>query len=703
MALQIDDGELLTTTRGWIDADRPVNSLEDALALQQLLRQHEHKYYVLNQPIISDWEYDMLYKKLEKAEALNPQFVRANSPTQRVGSSLNQGFETVSHIVPMLSLDNSYSAADLTDWDRKVRDMSKLAEVEYCIEPKFDGASLSLLYDTDLLVRSATRGDGVQGDDITANSKQIRNIPLSANFSQFGLQQVEIRGEVMMTKAAFADYNSSLAREGTGPLANPRNAAAGSLRLKDPREVGRRKLEAFLYHVSWFSKLENPALATRPTPTTHAQMLQMMWDLGFKSPMHEMKVVQGIQGVIDYCNAYEAIRDELPYEIDGMVVKVNNLDLQERLGMTTHHPRWAMAYKFKARQATTKLIGVDFQVGRTGAVTPVAKLEPVYLGGVTVSSISMHNADYISEKDLRLGDTVLVERAGDVIPQIVKSLPQFRQGHEQIIVYPKCCPACQSTLFKEADEAVWRCINIECPAQVVEKMIHFVSKDALDIKSFGEQQVRKFYQDDLLKDIPGIYTLDFERIGTLDGFGSKSIDNLKQAIAASKQQPLHRLIYGLGIRHVGESMAKALAQQVNHLLDIEQFNTEQLLEIPDVGPKVAASIVQFFKNPQNIEMLRQLEDLGLNMVQQKQAATAMGEARFSGLSFLFTGTLSRLKRSEAEAQVEKLGGSILGGVSSKLHYLVVGADAGSKLEKAKKIPAITILSEDDFVSLMQQE
>jgi DNA ligase (NAD+) len=367
--------------------------------------------------------------------------------------------------------------------------------------------------------------------------------------------------------------------------------------------------------------------------------------------------------------------------------------------MTSHHPRWAIAFKFKARQATTTLIGVDFQVGRTGAVTPVAKLSPVFLGGVTVSSISVHNEEYIQQKDLQIGDTVLIERAGDVIPQIVKSLPELRNGSEQRIAFPTTCPVCKSALFKEEGEAVWRCINIECEAQVVEKMIHFVSKDALDIKSFGEANVRKFYELGLLKDIPGIYQLDFAKIGGLEGFGKKSLENLVAAIEASKQQPLYRLIYGLGIRFVGETTAKTLANAVNHLLDFETKTAEELLLLDDVGVRVAKSIQGFFLNPQNIEMLKQLEALGLQLINTKKEIVEGGSLR--GQSFLFTGTLNQLKRSEAEALAESMGGIILNGVSSKLNYLVVGEDAGSKLEKAKKINTIKIISEVEFIQLIK--
>lgn len=682
-------------TTQWLQSAAPATAHQTE-QLREVLRFHEHRYYVLNDPLIADNEYDHLYKLLQQTELAHPEWVTPTSPTQRVGSSLNSSFASVSHLVPMLSLDNSYNAEDLLDFDRRVRELSGLSEVTYCVEPKFDGASMSVIYENDQLVRSATRGDGVQGDDITANSKQIRSIPLAAAFSRYGIQQVEIRGEVLMSKKNFALYNSKLAEEGIPPLANPRNAAAGSLRMKDPQEVGRRNLEAFLYHVAFYT-----TTADGLVPTTHSGMLEMLWQLGFRSPQQEKRVLQGIQAVIDYCLAFEARRDDLPYEIDGMVIKVDDLQRQEQLGQTTHHPRWAIAYKFKARQAISTLRGVEFQVGRTGAVTPVAKLDPVGIGGVTVSSISIHNQDYIAEKDLLLGDQVLIERAGDVIPQIVRSLPDKRNGTQQPIHFPTHCPVCQSQLAKEADEAVWRCINIECPAQVVERIIHFVSKDALDIRSFGEQQVRRFYELGLLKDIPGLYKLDYEAIGQLDGFGTKSIANLRSSLEASKQQPLHRLIYGLGIRHVGETMAKTLARSVQHLNDLRERSAEQLLTLEDVGPKVAASIAGFFANAQNLQMLDELAHLGLNLQQQEAAPTTGGA--LTGKTFLFTGTLEKFKRQQAELQVEEKGGQILGGVSSKLNYLVVGADAGSKLEKAKKIPSIIILTEDEFLALLAAE
>ncbi len=432
--------------------------------------------------------------------------------------------------------------------------------------------------------------------------------------------------------------------------------------------------------------------------TTHSGALALLWELGFRSPEKEKKVFKGIENVIKYCSDFESERDDLPYEIDGMVIKVNDVALQDKLGMTSHHPRWAIAYKFKARQATTKLLSLEFQVGRTGAITPVAKLEPVAVGGVTVSSISVHNEEYIREKDLRIGDAVLIERAGDVIPQIVKSLTDIRTGKEKKIVFPKTCPVCDSRLFKEEEEAVWRCVNIECPAQVVERIIHFVSKDAMDIRGFGDANVRKFYELGLLKDIPGVYQLDFTQIAKQEGFKEKSIENLRSAIENSRQQPLHRLIYALGIRFVGETTAKTLAQAVNHLLDFKKLSLDDLQNLEDVGPKVAGSIHHFFSNKNNIEMLEELEKLGLQLKNQKKELSSGGNLK--GQTFLFTGTLPTLKRSEAEAMAEENGGQLLTGVSAKLNYLVVGEEAGSKLEKAKKINTVKIISETEFLQII---
>jgi DNA ligase (NAD+) len=667
--------------------------------LREVLRFHEYRYAILNDPLISDFEYDTLYKSLEKIEAENPELVSADSPTQRVAKGLTKEFPTVQHLVPMLSLENSYNEEDLLDWDRKARELTGLEELEYCVEPKFDGASISLTYENDQLLRGVTRGDGVAGDEITTNIRQIRSVPLSAAFSRYGLQTIEIRGEVLMNKDNFKKYNDQLAEQGYPPLANPRNAAAGSLRIKDSREVSRRNLEAFLYHVSYFTTLEGGQVADEALKT-HSGSLKMLWDLGFRSPQKEKRVVKGIQAVVAYCHEFEKQRDELPYEIDGMVIKVNPIALQDQMGMTTHHPRWAIAFKFKARQATSTLRKVEFQVGRTGSITPVAKIDPVPLSGVTVSSVSLFNEEIVREKDLRIGDQVLVERAGDVIPYIVKSLPEVRSGKETPIVFPTHCPVCGTRLEKPEEEAVWRCVNINCPAQVVERIIHFASKDAMDIRSFGEANVKKFFELGFLKDIPGIYRLPFDKVRALEGFGEKSVANLQSAIETSRQQPLHRLIFGLGIRYVGETTAKILASTVGHLTEFAGYSVEDLQNLEDVGPKVATSVHQFFHNPENLHLLKELESLGLNLESQKSRDGATVGGNLDGQTFLFTGTLSRLKRSEAEEAVEKNGGKLLSGVSSKLNYLVVGADAGSKLEKAKKIPSIRILTEEELIKLL---
>ena len=707
-ALQKSTSELLSVVKAEHVSDIIKNKTED---LRNALRFHEYRYYVQNDPLISDFEYDKLYKLLEQFEKENPDAVTADSPTQRVGKGLIKDFPKTQHLVPMLSLENSYNADDMLDFDRKARELSGLAEIEYCVEPKFDGASISLVYEDDMFIRGVTRGDGEVGDEITLNVKQIKSVPLSAKFSSYGIEQIEIRGEVLMNKNNFKAYNDALIEEGIPPLANPRNAAAGSLRIKDTAEVSRRNLEAFLYHVSFIVDRE-PLTVDRKTPasnndgrttineqpSTHSGMLEMLWNLGFRSPKNEMKIFKGIEGVIKHVHDFEQERDNLGYEIDGMVIKVNDLKLQERLSMTSHHPRWAIAFKFKARQASSKLLSVEFQVGRTGAVTPVAKIEPVQVGGVTVGSISIHNEDYIKEKNLMLGDAILIERSGDVIPQIVKSFPELRNGSEKQIKFPTHCPVCKDALFKLEEEAVWRCINLTCPAHIVEGIIHFVSKDAMDIRSFGEANVRKFYELGFLNSIPEVYKLPYDEISKIDGFGPRSITKLQQAIEDSKKQPLNRIIYALGIRYVGETTAKTLAHGVDHLLQFADFTEEQLKELEDVGIKVAKTVYEFFHNSDNLHLLQQLEELGVQLKNEKKNVITGGN--LMGQTFLFTGTLMQLKRSDAEELVEKNGGKITGAVSSKLNYLVVGENAGSKLEKAKKIPNIKIITEEIFLKML---
>ncbi len=696
MYTQQDEKRLYEQAKSLLQHDA-ATAEDTIMQLREVINYADRKYYVQSEPVLSDYEYDHLYKKLKHIEDLHPELVTADSPTQRVAMGLSERFPTVSHLVPMLSLDNTYNADDLTDWDRKCKELAGIDHIEYCVEPKYDGASISLIYDNDLLTRGATRGDGVMGEDVTTNIRQIKAIPLSAELVKQGVTQIEIRGEIVIHKNVFEAYNRQRIAEGLSPLANPRNAASGTLRILDPTEVRKRGLNAILYHISDYTLQEG---AERPGRlSTHYGSLQWLYELGFPTPAREMKVFGSIDDVIRYCHDFEELRDTLPFEVDGLVIKVNDFALQDKMGMTSHHPRWAVAYKFKARQATSKLVDVEFQVGRVGSVTPVAKIEPVPIGGVTVRSISLFNEDVVREKDLKIGDTVLVERAGDVIPYIVKPLTELRTGEEREIIFPKHCPACNSELEKQPDEAAWRCINIACPVQVVERMIHFASKDAMDIRSLGAANVQKFYEKGYLKDIPGIYSIDWDSVKQMGGFGEKSVTNLQQAIEQSKKQPLNRLIYGLGIRYVGETTAKTLANAVTKLTDFYEWNVEQLSTLEDIGPKVATSVADFFARPENRNIVSRLEDAGVNITNEHKEQSNSGE--LAGKTFLFTGTLNQLKRSDAEGIVEAKGGSILTGVSSKLNYLVVGEDAGSKLEKAKKLGSVNILTEQEFLDMVK--
>lgn len=670
-------------------------STEDIIPLRSVIVYADWRYYVENDPIIADGTYDQLFVQLKKLEQEHPNLVSPDSPTQRVAYGISERLPTVAHLVPMLSLENTYNANDLKDWANRCQQSLTDENIVFCVEPKYDGASISVIYENGQLSRAATRGDGIQGEEITTNAKQIKSLPLSAAFAQDQVAQIEIRGEVVLHKTTFALLNEHRAKEGQAPLANPRNAASGTLRMLDPSEVAKRKLSVILYHISDLTLAQN-----HPIPGAlhhHYDALQWLHQLGFPTPIKEMRTFKDIESVIAYCAAFEHKRDELPYEIDGLVIKVNNVRQQERLGMTAHHPRWAVAYKFKARQATSVLRFVEFQVGRTGSITPVAKIDPVNIGGAMVSSISLFNEDVVREKDIRIGDTVLVERAGDVIPYIVKSMPEIRKGSEQNIVFPTHCPVCHELLEKPTDEAVWRCINIDCKAQVVERILHYCSKDAMDIRGMGESNVQKFFDLGFLQSIPDLYRLDWAQVAQLEGFKEKSIQNLRTAIEASKAQPLSRLIFGLGIRHVGETTAKNLARKVVHLRDFYNWDEEKLKQLEDVGPKVAASIAHFFAASENRHVIDLLEEAGVQLKNTQQTAAS---GNLSGKSFLFTGTLSKMKRSEAEALAEAQGASIAGSVNSKLNYLVVGEDAGSKLEKAKKLGSVIILSEEEFIQLI---
>lgn len=696
--------QLLHQTKDFLKSFSPENISEKEAKkkteeLQTIIRYHDWRYYILNEPVVSDFEYDTLFKQLKKLEEKFPQLITADSPTQRISLGIAKDFSEVKHLVPMLSLDNSYNQEDLIDFDERVRELAGVDEIEYCVEPKFDGASISVIYENDLLIRGVTRGDGASGEEITHNLKILRSLPLSAKFSEYGIYKAEIRGETIINKEKFKKINAQRLKDDLPPFANPRNSAAGALRAKkEEAKMLLNSLEAFLYHISFAADKNGNDILTEKI-TSHFKSIRLLYELGFRTPKNELKLCKGINEVIEYCNEWAEKRDTVPYEIDGMVVKVNDFKIQQKVGATSHHPRWAIAYKFKAKQATTKLLKVEFQVGRTGIITPVAKLEPVALAGVTVSSISMFNEDFIREKDIRLGDTVLIERAGDVIPYIVMPVKEARNGREEKIHFPHQCPSCKNKLVKMEEEAAWRCVNINCDAQVVERIAHFVSKDAMDINHLGEANVKKFFELGILKNIADIYRLDFEKIKELEGFGEKSIQNLKNAIEASKQQPIHRLIFGLGIKFIGEISAKTLAASVKCVDELKNWNEEKLLSLEDVGPKVAKSLIDFFQQKTNIQLLEELKNLGVNVCKSENEETK--STKLAGLTFLFTGTLPTLKRDEAEKLVEENGGKIISSVGSKLKYLVVGEDAGSKLEKAKKLETVKIIDEKEFLEMIQ--
>ncbi len=677
-----------------------IKTLDDAKAiindLREVIRYHDWRYYVLANPVISDYEYDKLFHLLKKIEQKFPELITPDSPTQRVASGLTKEFPQVKHLAPMLSLDNSYNEEDLRDFDRRVKEATGLYTIEYSVEPKFDGAGISLVYEDNLFIRGATRGDGIVGEDITNNLKTIKTIPLSADFKSYGIKKIEIRGEVLIRKDLFKEINQERLEEGLPPFANPRNAAAGSIRLQDPKEVARRGLEAFVYQITYAVDPEgNNLLGTKIKK--HNESIRMLYELGFRSPFKEIKVCRGIDEVIDYCRQWQEKRDEYPYELDGMVVKVNDIALYEKLGVTSHHPRWAIAFKFKARQATTRIIKVVFQVGRTGAVTPVAKLEPVEIGGVTVSSVSLINEDFIKEKDIRIGDLVLIERAGDVIPYVVKVITEARTGKEKPLEFPKNCPSCGSPLVKPPGEAVWRCVNINCPAQVVERMIYFASKDAMDIRGLGEAIIRKFYELGYLKSIPDIYRLPYEKIKNLEGWGEKSVENLKKAVEESKHRPINRLITGLGIRYVGKVTAKTLAEHIRCVEDLEKWSVEELETLPDIGYVVARSIYDFFHNEQNINMIKELKSLGVQTCKEKEEKV---QHIFDGKTFVFTGALKCCSREVAQEIVERLGGHATNSVSKKTSYVVVGENPGSKFRKAQQL-GITTINEDEFIQMIK--
>jgi DNA ligase (NAD+) len=670
-------------------------ALEMADQLRQVIKYHEWRYYIKNNAVLGDTEFDKLFALLKNIEQQFDTTVTDDSPTQRVGSDLATDNQHT-HLVPMLSLANSYDAQDLIDFDTQVRKLTgreSYEPISYCVEPKFDGGSISLVYQHGELVRAATRGNGVVGEDMTANARVIIGVPHKLK-AQPAPKTLEVRGEALIRRDRFEQVNTQREKAGQQPFANPRNAATGGLRTKDPDDTAERLIDAMIYAVG--------AIDTdKPLFDTHAQSIATLQNLGFQTPADSISICTDIQEVIAHITAWEAQRDTYPYETDGMVVKVNDLHLQQLCGATGHHPRWAIAFKFKARQAITRLVGVDFQVGKTGNMTPVARLEPVALGGVTVSNVSLHNEDFITGKDIRIGDRVVVERAGDVIPYIKQSLPDIRTGDEQPVVFPQYCPSCASPVVKNEGEAAWRCVNTDCPAQAVQRMIFHVSKEAMDIEGLGPALVEKFYELGWVRNMADIYQIDYEAVAGLEGMGRKSAENLKAGIEKAKQQPISRLLNSLSIHQLGKKGSQLLAAEVSHVLDLTQWPLERYQAIHEFGPVLARNVFNYFAKPAHIGQLKRMESLGVNMQQtaEDHPAVANTEGPLAGKTILFTGTLTTMTREQAEKQAAAWGAQIASGVNKRLDILVVGEKAGSKLEKAQKLGTVNILTEAEFSML----
>ncbi len=690
-------------TKHLLSANIPTNNDELQTFVNEtveVLKYHEWRYYVIVEPIIGDTEYDELYKKLESIELSNPDLILADSPTQRVSNDLKSDMPSVNHLESMLSLDNSYNLEDLENFDKRIKKLCDLPEneaVEYVVEPKYDGGSIALVFENDTLTRAATRGNGTQGEEITANARTIKSIPQKANFSSFGINKVELRGEVLIRKDIFEKLNEERKEAGKDLYANARNTATGGLRTKTPQKSAERKMDAFIYQLGYTEgdfSIKN-----------HHENIEVLSKLGFKVPTVETKVCKNIKEVHDFCKMWEEKRDSYNYEIDGMVVKVNSLNLQDQCGQTNHHPRWAIAFKFKAKQATSILETVEYQIGKTGSITPVAKIKPVQLAGVTVSSISLHNEDFIQEKDIMIGDTVVVERAGDVIPYIASSMSSIRNGEEQPIEFPKNCPSCETVLTRVENEAAWRCPNVSgCPAQQLQRIIFHVSKPAMDIDGFGKSNVERFFELGYLNSIADVYRLPFEEIEKLEGFGARSIEKLRNSIEKAKLNPLHRLLVSLSVHHLGKKASKIIASKIKSIFDLTTINEEWLTEIKDIGPILAKNVISYFHDENNIQLLRQLEELGVNTTQleaDQPVEIIETDHPFSGKTILFTGALQQLKRKEAQEKALSVGAIIASSVNKKLNILVVGEKAGSKLKKAQELGSVEIITEADFIEQLK--
>ena len=656
--------------------------------LRKELHQHNYNYYVLDNPTISDFEFDEKLRELQSLEAANPEFYDPNSPTVRVGGEVTKVFPTVSHEFRMYSLDNSYNFEDLEEWYNRTKKILETDEIEFVTELKYDGASISILYEQGKFVQAVTRGDGFQGDEITSNVKTIKDIPLQL-YSDFP-EKFYMRGEIYLTRKAFDKINQEREQEGLDIFMNPRNTASGSLKMQDSTEVSRRGLSAVLYQF----------VAQDVTEKTHWELLQKMSSVGFKVSQYS-KLCKSLQEVKDFINFWDKERQNLGFDIDGIVIKVNDLKQQQILGYTAKSPRWATAHKFKAEKVETQLLSIDYQVGRTGVITPVANLSPVLLAGTIVKRASLHNEDIIKKLDLHENDFVYVEKGGEIIPKIVGVNTEKREAMSSQINYIIRCPECDTELIKEESQALHFCPNeIHCPPQVVGKMIHFVSRKALNIENLGSETIEQLYREGLIKTVADFYTLKKEQLLPLERMAEKSAQNIIDGIEKSKQIPFERVLYGIGIKHIGETIAKKLVKNFGSIEELSRASVEELIQVEDIGDKIAESIAAFFSNEENKRLIERLKEYGIQL-ERGEVSTEVLSDNLAGKTFLFTGKLSLFTREQAEEMVEKHGGRNISAVSKNLNYLVVGEKAGSKLKKAKEIGTITILDEQEFLKMME--
>ncbi|RTR26764.1 NAD-dependent DNA ligase LigA [Robertmurraya yapensis] len=656
--------------------------------LHQLLNQYNYEYHVLDQPSVPDAEYDKLMQQLIQLEEQFPQFKTSDSPTQRVGGHVLDMFEKVQHEIPMLSLGNAFGEQDLRDFDRRIT-QAVGEDHSYVCELKIDGLAVSLRYENGLFVRGATRGDGTIGEDITANLRTVRSIPLRLNEPV----TIEVRGEVFMPKRSFEALNKVKKEKEEEPFANPRNAAAGSLRQLDTKIAASRNLDVFLYNIASTDEVD---------VDSHSEGLDYLDRLGFKTNQERMKC-KNIDEVLAFVESWTEKRPHLPYEIDGLVIKVDSYEQQQQLGFTAKSPRWAIAYKFPAEEVITTLKEIELSVGRTGVVTPTAILEPVRVAGSTVQRASLHNEDLIREKDIKIGDQVVIKKAGDIIPEVVNVLADRRTGEEIDFQMPTHCPECESELVRLEGEVALRCINPKCPAQIREGLIHFVSRDAMNIDGLGEKVISQLFAEQLIHDVADIYKLTYEQLIALERMGEKSVSNLLQAIEASKENSLEKLLFGLGVRHVGAKAAKTLAIEFNTMDKLASATYEQLTAINEIGDKMADSIVSYFELEEVQELLQELKEIGVNMEYKGPKPVSIEDSTsiFAGKTVVLTGKLEQLSRNEAKDEIERLGGKVAGSVSKKTHLVIAGEDAGSKLAKAQEL-GVEVWTEEQLIEELKK-